>query len=421
MSGFINYSKEEIKIFEYCKRYFEALPPIGSEDYENAFYDLVAQYGFGGEEYLDAGSLFSDLIEVQTEIAYEKLSLSDKAEIKELYENGIFNNDYYDADLEKYIYDKAELSLHISHRFRAWLYDYFDQKHLVGDDDEDDYYKEKKDKNENFDEHNDTYVVTFTRNISKQIINGFIESELEIFKTRVEEESVPGIQDDRSLTIAWLCCYFKDVITPDNASAIINFVDEVYLRDDYNLHCWYRISALQAAAFILTSRICYADSLVQNIGCGQGWARDFIVQSAMIICPLLSFDNQYLKRGVELNLKYGQFYAEESVVLYLITHGDIKEKRIWLEQQIEISDKERHIEFLSNLKKNRYFQSGFFIKAFSSAKSYFIFKLLSEPRFAKVEPELFDEVSLNYEELNSKEESHPLNRHYIDMSFLKEE
>ena len=128
-----------------------------------------------------------------------------------------------------------------------------------------------------------------------------------------------------------------------------------------------------------------------------------------------------MRRAVELNLKYGQIFEKESVVLYLTTHGDSIEKRNWLEQQIKISDKDRHIEFLSKLKNtNRYYESGFFVKAFSSAKSYFIFKLLSEPVFSKVEPELFDGVLLNYEELNNKEESHPLNSQYIDLSFLKE-
>ena len=253
----------------------------------------------------------------------------------------------------------------------------------------------------------------------KYIINGFIESELEIFKTRFEEERVPGIQDDRSLSIAWLCYYFKDAITSSNALAITDYVDKVHKRDDYKVHGWYRISALQAAAFILTSNTCFANNLLQHIGCGQGWARGFIVQSASIISPLLSFNNLYLRRAVELNLKYGQIFEKESVVLYLTTHGDSIEKRNWLEQQIKISDKDRHIEFLSKLKNtNRYYESGFFVKAFSSAKSYFIFKLLSEPVFSKVEPELFDGVLLNYEELNNKEESHPLNSQYIDLSFL---
>ena len=42
MPYFSGYSKGEITIFEKVKNFFETLPPIGTDSYENAFHDLVA-------------------------------------------------------------------------------------------------------------------------------------------------------------------------------------------------------------------------------------------------------------------------------------------------------------------------------------------------------------------------------------------
>jgi hypothetical protein len=88
-------------------------------------------------------------------------------------------------------------------------------------------------------------------NISKQLINGFIRTELELFKNQFNQPSVPAIQEDRSLAIAWLCYYFKDIVSSENASSIIEFLDEVRFSDNYDIYGWYRIPALQASAFIV--------------------------------------------------------------------------------------------------------------------------------------------------------------------------
>ena len=50
---FTKYSTIEVKIFEGLKSYFKKLP-ASVDDYKNAFDDLIAQYGFGGEEYVVA-------------------------------------------------------------------------------------------------------------------------------------------------------------------------------------------------------------------------------------------------------------------------------------------------------------------------------------------------------------------------------
>lgn len=254
----------------------------------------------------------------------------------------------------------------------------------------------------------------------KQLINGFIESELELYKMQFDESPVPEIQDERSLAIAWLCYYFKDSISNENSSAIIQFVDEVYSSDKYSTHGWMRISALQAAAFILTSDIFYANSLLQHIDCRQHWARGFIIESAGIICPLISFDNQQLKAATETNIKYSHGLYEENIILYLSTNGTSEDKVNWLEHQISIDENELAIKkFLNSLKAaGRLNQSGFFVRTFSKAKSYIIFKMLSQPLLAEIQLKLFDKADINLKELTDLEKNHPLNDYYIDLSFL---
>ena len=255
--------------------------------------------------------------------------------------------------------------------------------------------------------------------ISKQLINGFIESELELFKNQFEESPIPAIQEARSLSIAWICYYFKDSITNENSAAIIKFVDDVYVSENYRKHGWFRISALQAAAFILTADIHYANSLIQNIDCGQSWARGYIIESASIICPLLSFNNKYLKGATETNIKYSHVYYEENVILYLSTKGEGDKKRNWLEHQLISDENEYHKEFFNELKNSgKLYKSGFFIMAFSKAKSYLIFRIFNQPILAKIDANLFEETELNFSELVGIERAHPLNDIYIDLSFL---
>ncbi|WP_276359810.1 hypothetical protein [Daejeonella sp. H1SJ63] len=257
-------------------------------------------------------------------------------------------------------------------------------------------------------------------NISKQLINGFIKSELELFKEQFDERPIPEVQDNRGLAIAWLCYFFRDSITNENSTAIIQFVDDIYSRDNYNTHGWIRISALQAAAFILTSDIHYANSLIRHIACGQSWARGFIIESVSVICPLLSFDNQYLKEGTEINIKHSHGYYEENTILFLSTQGTVEEKKNWLEHQISIDEMGYHKEFLNGLKKaGKLCKSGIFVRRFNKVKSYLIFKLISHPVFAEIQGKLFGEAGFEFNELIEMEQKHPLNDYYIDLSFLE--
>ena len=259
-------------------------------------------------------------------------------------------------------------------------------------------------------------------NLSKQLINGFIQTELELFKKDFDESPVPEIQDIRSLSIAWVCYYFKEVISNKNIESIRDFVDTVYLMANYNTHGWFRISALQATAFILTSDIDYANNLIKDICCGQGWARGYIIKSTAIICPLLSFQNAYLKKATEYNLMHLQAYDEENAIMYLLTSGTPDEKKEWIKTQLIEDIKENHKKFYSELTKryNKY-HTGFFVNTFNQAKSYFIFKIMCETNIIEIETTLFDDIELNFLDLYKKEKAHPLNKHYIDMCFLSDE
>lgn len=259
-------------------------------------------------------------------------------------------------------------------------------------------------------------------NYAKQLINGFLQRELTLFKNQFDESPVPEIQDSRSLSIAWVCFYFKELITTESTKRIIDYVDEVYQTENYTTHGWFRISSLQASAFILTGDVHYANSLLQHIDCGQGWARGFVIESAAIICPLVKFQNTYLQKATEANLKYSHGMDEECTILYLCTEGSAEEKQNWLNRQLEIDTKEYHKRFFEKLKTSgKLYQSEFFIKAFDRAKSYFLFKTICEPAYIEVQSQLFDNTAVGFEQLLKKEKEHPLSDVFIDLSFLKTE
>jgi hypothetical protein len=135
---FIDYSTLEEKIFNNVRKYFEKLTPIASDDYNNAFSDVIAQYGSGGEDYLIAESLFSDLIEVQTELAFEKMPVEEQKEIREFYEKHFLDNSFYDEEQEEFNYSNEDLALSLSDRFKVWVYDNYSIDDLSDTEEEDD-------------------------------------------------------------------------------------------------------------------------------------------------------------------------------------------------------------------------------------------------------------------------------------------
>lgn len=254
--------------------------------------------------------------------------------------------------------------------------------------------------------------------LTKQIINGFIQTELELFKKQFDDSLVSEIQDDRSLAIAWVSYFFKELVSIENRAAIENYVTEIHHRDNYKTQGWYRIAALESASFILSNNTAHRDTLLNHISCGQSWARSFIIESAGIICPLLEFSNDYLRESTELNIKFSHSCDEENTVLFLCAKGTVIEKQNWLKSMM-VTEKDCHLNFFEGLITNgKLYQTGFFVRAFNKAKSYFIFKILTEPVLAVQQPELFDEIKITFDDLIALEKKHPLNDFYIDLDFL---
>ncbi len=258
-------------------------------------------------------------------------------------------------------------------------------------------------------------------NLANRLINGFLHSELELFKKSFNEPipMIPEIQDFRGLAIAWVCYYFKLLIDEENRINITNYVEEIYALEYNNPRIQYQIMALEAAAFILTKRQHFATKLLSKCS-GHRSARYHVLESAAIICPQINFYNSQIRISVESNIKFGQVTWKESTILYLNTNGSAAKKIEWAKKQsLNCSDYQKEF-FDGLLEGNRFYKSSFFVSAMSHAKSYFIFKVMSNPILRKTEQTLFDHMPLDYENLRDQERKHPLSDGYIDFSFLKE-
>lgn len=254
--------------------------------------------------------------------------------------------------------------------------------------------------------------------ISKQQVNTFLSVELDVFKEVFKVKMIPAMQDWRGLAIAWVCYYFKDLVSDKNREKIIEFLEEVYSMENLQYYGWYRIPSLETAAFILTQYNSYLNRVLANIGCGQGWARSHFVECAGLALPYVKFDNEYLRTAVEFNLEKSQIYFEESVCLYLLSTGKTEDKRKWIaEQKEKLIEKKWDIKFFDKLEnKSRFWPMPFFLESFNKAKSYFIFKIMSYKNLEEEPMTLFD--TPNFEELWKKEEEHPLNKRYLNFEWL---
>lgn len=118
----MDYHFFEEQIFNGTKAYFEKLP-ASTDDYNNAFNDLIAQYSGVGEHYLN-NSLYEELMESTILSEYEKLSGTDKKELQVFYERNFLSN-YYDEEKDRYMLTIENLTREISNRFKAWIDDNF--------------------------------------------------------------------------------------------------------------------------------------------------------------------------------------------------------------------------------------------------------------------------------------------------------
>jgi len=152
LTMFISYSPLEVRIFKTIRIYFEKLPPLDSDDYDNAFYDLVAQYGAGGQEYDLINILYDDLINSTILEKYSELSGTDKKDMQVFYERNFLEN-YFDFEKDDFIYTSEDLATAIAGRFKSWIDDNYSIEDLLDENEDED--KEEESENEDEDEEND--------------------------------------------------------------------------------------------------------------------------------------------------------------------------------------------------------------------------------------------------------------------------
>ncbi|MBL0200338.1 MAG: hypothetical protein IPP81_09210 [Chitinophagaceae bacterium] len=146
---FTDYIEIEVSIFNGVRKYFEKLPPLDSDDYKNAFYDIVAQYEGGGNPYILIGDHYEDLIQSEILELLQKLSSSDKKTLQKFYEINFLEN-FINEKGDGYIYSDEDLANEITGRFKSWIEDNFSLDDLLEDDecDDDDDEEEEEDQDE---------------------------------------------------------------------------------------------------------------------------------------------------------------------------------------------------------------------------------------------------------------------------------
>ena len=149
---FIDYSEDEVNIFKKVKTFFEKLPPLATDDYENGFFDIVAQYSGGGSPYSMIGDEYVWLIQSEIEKALEQLLINQKTELSSFYEDNFLKN-YLSRDETEFIYTPDELAMAISKRFMAWIDDNFNLEDMMEGAEEDE--EEDEDEDEEYEEDTD--------------------------------------------------------------------------------------------------------------------------------------------------------------------------------------------------------------------------------------------------------------------------
>jgi hypothetical protein len=253
--------------------------------------------------------------------------------------------------------------------------------------------------------------------VSKAIINGFLEREIENYINDFNITPVSIRQEQRGLAILWICYQFKPLISITHIQRVIEFVDNTYKSSNFNYFGWYRIPPLESIAFLFTNSETYTINLIQNIACGQSWARGFFIECVSIICPLFYFENTLLRNATLFNLKYRQQYFNESMILCLSTIGDADIKKRWIKDKV-VNTRGLASFYDELLVGHGKYNSSFFLNMFNQLKSYIIFNLISDPSQLFGEPTLFDELDCSFEDFTKMEHGHPLNKDYFDFGYL---
>jgi hypothetical protein len=124
----INYNSIETNLFISVKNEFQKIPPLASDDYNSAWDDLIAQYGFGGDEYVLISDVYDNALVKFFEDKFNCLNQNDKQFLKNDYSN---NNQKSNSIPDDIIISE------IVGRFKLWIEDNFNVDDLEDDEDDD--------------------------------------------------------------------------------------------------------------------------------------------------------------------------------------------------------------------------------------------------------------------------------------------
>lgn len=128
-------------IFKGIQNYFQNLPSFSSDVYKNGFTDIIAMYGFGGEEFMFVNSEYERIIAVQIDKDLNKLSILQKKELIQHYETHYLRN-YQNQEDDNYHYSDEDFIEAMLSSFKTWVNDNFSQEDLSEDEIEEDDYEE---------------------------------------------------------------------------------------------------------------------------------------------------------------------------------------------------------------------------------------------------------------------------------------
>lgn len=152
----------EKKIFKGIQNFFQELPPLASDDYKNGFDDIIAMYGFGGDEYIMINEEYESIISAEISERINKLSIVHKKELIQHYETHYlleFLNDEGDG----YEYNDEDFIEEMLGNFKIWVYDNFSTDDLEEEDDE---YVEEY---EEFNKSRSEQAVAFIKEVIKEL------------------------------------------------------------------------------------------------------------------------------------------------------------------------------------------------------------------------------------------------------------
>jgi hypothetical protein len=125
----IHYNSIETNLFISVKNEFQKIPPLTSDDFNSAWDDLMAQYGFGGEEYMIISDLYDNALVKFFDDKFNCLNQDDKQFLK---------NDYSKNNQKSNSIPDDIIISEIVGRFKLWIEDNFNVDDLEEDEDDED-------------------------------------------------------------------------------------------------------------------------------------------------------------------------------------------------------------------------------------------------------------------------------------------